>query len=706
MSPRVKAGIARALAVLGVVALTAGAVLGSLRRGLFDSDAFADRLAGSLSDRRVSTYVAEMITEAVVREKPDLVAVRPLLLSAANGVASSDAFARVARVGARQAHAALFSRGGHNLLLSVPDVDVILRGALANASPTLAARIPPRLSTLVANVGGSPASKFILDLWQLGRFVTWVAGVVAGAGLLLLVAGIALAPRRMRALRRASLDLALAGLFLALLEPIGRALVRSLAEAPLARDAAVGLYDAFSIGVRRLALGLGGVGLVFSAAAQSLVNPDWLSGALRDVRAWLTRARMSRGELLLRGMLFVVGGVLIVIFPSAALTGLALAGGACLTFVGLQQLFRLVLRAHAGAWAADDIVAPGRRRATPRAILVLSVAGAAALAIAWLGRPREPAIVMVPGGCNGSERLCGRRLDQVVFPATHNAMSAVDAPGWMFAAQERGLASQLQDGVRAFLVDVYAGIPVSGRVKTDFGENPGFMREAEKAIGKEGAAAALRIRERLVGPPEGPRALYLCHGFCELGAAPFVPWLRTLREFLIASPREVVILVLEDYVPPQAIADAFTQSGLADLVFRGAPRPPWPTLEKMADSDQRVVTFLESGTPGVDWLHPAFETIQETPYRFLEPARFSCAPNRGGTAGSLFQLNHWIETAPTPKPSNAAIVNAHDYLLGRARACERERSHLPNIVAVDFYRTGDLLAVTRALNDLDLPGKE
>jgi hypothetical protein len=693
------------MAVLGVFLLTAGAMLVSLRRGLFQSDAFADRLAGSLSDRRVSAYVAEMITQAVVREKPDLVTVRPLLLSAANGVASSDAFARVARVAARQAHAALFSGGGRNLLLSVPDVDVILRGALANANPALANSVPARLSTLVASLGGSPASRFILDLWQLGRTVAWVAGIALFAGLALLVAGIALAPRRLRALRRAALDLALAGLFLALLEPLGRGFIRSLPDTPLARDAVVGLYDAFTVGLRRLALGLGGVGLVFSAAAQSLVNRDWLPGAGRDLRAWLTRARLSRGEQLLRGTLFIVAGLLAIIFPSTALTGLALAGGGCLTFVGLQQLFQLVMRAHADAVAAEDGGAPARR-ATPRTIVMLSVAGAVALAIAWLGRPREPAIVRVPGGCNVDERLCARPLDQVVFPGTHNAMSAVDASGWMFAAQERGLASQLQDGVRAFLIDVYAGIPVSGRIKTDFSEEPGILREAEKALGKEGAAAALRIRERLVGPPEGPRALYLCHGFCEVGASPFVPWLRTLGEFLRANPREIVILVIEDYVAPPEIAGAFTGSGLTDLVFRGTARPPWPTLGEMADSGQRVVVFLESGRPGVDWLHPAFKTIQETPYRFLEPSQFSCAPNRGDSTGSLFQLNHWIETAPTPKPSNAAIVNAHDFLLKRARACQLERGHLPNIVAVDFYRTGDLMGVTRALNDLDLQGKE
>src|SRR4029079_3956478 len=152
MSPKLRSGIARALTVLGVFALTTGAMLGLLRRGLFNSDAFADRLAGSLSDRRVSAHVANVLPQEVVREMPDLVAVRPLLLSAANGVASSDAFARVARVAARQAHAALFSRGARKLLMSVPRVELILRGAVANASPGLAARIPTRLSTMVASV--------------------------------------------------------------------------------------------------------------------------------------------------------------------------------------------------------------------------------------------------------------------------------------------------------------------------------------------------------------------------------------------------------------------------------------------------------------------------------------------------------------------------------------------------------------------------
>jgi hypothetical protein len=705
MSDKLKNGIARALAVLGVVALACGGVLGQVRRGLFDSQAFADRLASSLTDRRVSAYVADAITTAIIREKPDLIGVRPLLLSTAGGVVESDGFARIVRVAARQAHVAVFSRGGRNLLLSVPDVDLVLRGALAHASPTLAANIPARLPTLVANLGGSSASRFILDLWQIGRHLLWAARVGVFGGLALLILGIFVAPRRAPALRRASLDLALAGLFLIMLEPLGRVAVSSLPDAPLAREAAAGIYDAFSGGLRQLALCLAGVGLVFCAAAQTLVSRRSLPDAARKVARWLAHPPPSTGQQLLRGALYLAAGVAMVLRPSTTLAVLALAAGGCLAFVGLQQLFQLVIGTRPEALPADIDASVTGKGAKQRAIEMLVIAGVVAMAIAWLGRPRERALLRKPPGCNGDQRLCDKHLDQVVFAGTHNAMSAANRSGWMFAAQERDLAAQLDDGVRALLIDVHAGVPVSGRIKTEMSGGPGFVREMEKAVGSAGLQAAERIRERLVGPAEGPRALYLCHGFCELGAEPFVPWLRTLREFMVANPNDVVLLVLEDYVAPSEIAAAFADSGLGDFVFHGATRPPppspWPTLQKMVDSGQRVVAFLESGKPGVDWLHPAFEAIQETPYRFLKLAEFSCAPNRGGTRGSLFQINHWIETAPTPRPSNAAVVNAYDFLLARAQHCRAERAHIPNIIAVDFYRTGELFRVVKHLNGLD-----
>jgi len=44
-------------------------------------------------------------------------------------------------------------------------------------------------------------------------------------------------------------------------------------------------------------------------------------------------------------------------------------------------------------------------------------------------------------------------------------------------------------------------------------------------------------------------------------------------------------------------------------------------------------------------------------------------------------------------------VNARDALLARAQRCRDERGLRPTIVAVDFYRTGDVVGVVRALNE-------
>ena len=61
-------------------------------------------------------------------------------------------------------------------------------------------------------------------------------------------------------------------------------------------------------------------------------------------------------------------------------------------------------------------------------------------------------------------------------------------------------------------------------------------------------------------------------------------------------------------------------------------------------------------------------------------------------------VNHWIDTSPAPRASLAAEVNARAPLLARARECQRIRGRLPNLIAVDFFRRGDLLGVVDQLN--------
>jgi len=412
--------------------------------------------------------------------------------------------------------------------------------------------------------------------------------------------------------------------------------------------------------------------------------------------------------MILRGLALVAAGCIVAFHPIETLQVLAVLTGGLLLFVGLQDVFTTATRfAGQQAARAETTAKRGLRRSLSATVAVVVVALLVAGAVYWLTRdPAEPepigprAIVAV----NGYPELRDRRLNDVVFPTTHNSMSAASLANWMFANQERPIEDQLEDGVRGFLIDIHYGDPVKGRIRTVLDNEVNAVKKYESVLGKEGLDAAMRIRNRLVGEPDGERDIYLAHGFCELGSTRFMDTLGAMKDFLSSHPDEVVIIVIQDEgVKPADVAAHFEKSGLIDYVYRGPVTGPWPTLGDMVTRGERLVVYAENDTTGVPWYHLMKGNIQETPYGFHSPEEFSCKPNRGGRTGSLFLINHWIETAPASKPSNAAIVNAYDVLLKRARQCRRERRMVPNLLAVDFYRTGDLFRVARALNGIPEP---
>jgi hypothetical protein len=697
---------AELLVSLGVLLLTVSAVLSVARRALFFPDNFADHLASSLADPRVASFVADRITDGVIKANPDLTAFRPLVLGTARGAISSSSFQALVRTAARSAHASLFSERGQSVILSVPDVGVLLRSALARANPTLAEKVPPQVQGIVASIGTRGVDRLVVRLSQVARRSAWLTLALFLAGVPMALGGIGLASSRQRAFLRLGLDLLVAGLVLLLLMPAGRAIAGLLPHGDLARNAAKGLWDAFFGALRTWGFVLGGIGIVLQAAGHSLLERFDPRESGRRLVAWLENPPGGVRARVLRGVVLLVVGALAVVRPADAVSVMTVLVGGGLAFLGVREIFEIALR------GAPDLAAPVLSAAATRArrlrvAAVLTLAAAFVAAIALIGRPPAAAVRLESGACNGAPELCARRLDEVVFPATHNAMSAADIPDWLFPQQEKGIPTQLEDGIRALLFDVHYGIPVAGVVKTDLASDLGSRDKFDKAVGKEGVDAAMRIRDRLAGKEEGPRGLYLCHGFCELGATALVAALRGIHEFLVQDPDEVLVLVIEDYASPQDIAAAFVESGLDGLVYRGATGPPWPTLREMIDSRQRVLVLLESGRKGVPWLHAAYEgLVQETPYHFTKPSELSCVANRGGTSGPFFLMNNWIDTTPAPKPSNAAIVNAYDALLARARQCQAERGRLPNLLAVDFYRTGALLRVARTLNGVaQAPGQ-
>jgi len=680
---------------------------------IFDARAFGARAALSLGDPRVAGFVAERITDEAIAQRRDLMAYRPLLVGTARTIVGSEPFRAGFRRAAHSAHSALFSQSAERLALSVPDLGVLVRSALAH-DPALASRVPASLRGSILLQPPGKGARALVALAQLGHRFRRNAFLAIGSGILLLFLGIALPRARRKALLGGGAALAAVALVLFFLPPLARtALTASIPNAEL-RPVAAGVWDAFADGLRLWALVLAGIGIVLGSAASSYashVEIEAIGG--RVWRRLREPARTWQGEIV-RAALLTGLGLLAAFRPTATLQGLMVIAGALLAFEGLRELFMLVPpRFREAASQAEQALAEARERVehgegvrmlVRHALVGLLAVGLIAGAIYFLrspdALPRTPAFT---DACNGDRSLCGRPLDAVVFPAAHNSMSAAEFGGWMFPNQELGSVSLLDHGVRALLFDVHYGTPIGGRVKTDIQDEEASRAKFEKAIGKEAVDAAMRIRDRLTGPPTGSRAAYLCHGFCELGAVPLVTMLEGVRDFLVQNPGEVLLFVIEDYVTPADVEAAFREAGLERFVYRGGVTAPFPTLRQLIDSDQRLVVFGENDTTGVPWYHPAFETIQETPYSFHTTEELSCRPNRGGTAAPLFQINHWIETTPTPKPSNAAIVNAHDFLLSRARQCQKERGKLPNILAVDFAMTGDVVGAAAELNGLGAP---
>ncbi len=692
---------------LGVLFIFVAVLLGYARRSVFDERAFSARVAASLEDPRVAGFVAEQLADALIQVKPDLVGLRPILVGLCRSVVASPPFRAAARRSARTLHHAITTGTARDVVLTVKDVGALLESTLAT-QPGLAAKIPPRLAAAIGNLQSLPGGERAM---RLVRFANRVRA--AAIGLLFLGIGLCalsakLASERRRAIVRIGVSLAILALVLAIIARFGGHLLTLFARPPEVAPVLVGLAGAFLGGLMLWAAVLGFAGLVVAAASASLLERvplrEWGGG----VQRWLTGPQPRMRLRLARGGLGAAAGAALLLWPLPSLTVAGWLAGLIVAFAGLREAFvaALHLLPQLEPRRRGERVSGRRLRGGVAMAWVGAVALALVGAAAWwiLREPDRPPTTQAVTAFNGSPALGVRRLDEVVFPTTHNSMGGPDVPGWMFPNQSAGLVSQLEDGIRGFLIDVHYGVRIGESVRTEIENEEVAKAKYEATLGAEGLAAALRIRDRLTGEGDAERDVFMCHGFCELGALPLVPVLQEVRDFLIANPGEVLIVVIQDEgVLPQDIERCFHESGLSDFVFRGAAGPPWPTLRELVATDERVLVLTENVSTGVDWIHPAFEVLQETPYGFREPSEFSNRPNRGGASGSLRLMNHWIESSPMPKPSNAKIVNARDILLERIRAFRRERGRLPNLVAVDFYREGDLMAVVRELNAEPVP---
>jgi hypothetical protein len=682
-------------------------VAGYARRAVVDSGQFANRATVALNDDNVKTLVADKITDDVVlKNQQDLLAARPIIQSVASGIVGSRAFTSLFRSAVRDVHRALFDRDEHTFTLTVADVGTVLAAALAQVRPSLARKVEATGNVAIVKRDVGDVSAKLVKVTDAIRLLALLLAVISAA----FVAGaIAISPRRRHTVVELGIATAVAGIVLVVAYGVVRSNAVHHVEGAEDRAAAGAVWDAFLGDLRTLGWIVAGSGAVVAAAAASLIRPIDLGEPLRKVAAWATTEPRRPALRAARGLGLVALGLVVLIEHDAVLQLVLTAVGVYLIYEGITAVLRLIYRPQDEqqerprrrpvAWLAQ------RQALVTAAIAAIVIVGATA---AFLSTGGTTTAAPATGACDGHDELCDRPLARVALPATHNSMS-VPLPGWYASEQERPIADQLRDGIRGLLIDThYADRLPNGRLRTDFASHEALVRQAKQdGVSPDAVDAALRIRDRLGFAGQGTRGMYLCHTFCELGATSLHSVLDDIHDFLVAHPGEVLVVINQDYVTPADFVKAANDAGLGGLVYGGPITDTEPTLRDMIDSDHRVVFLAENHAGAAPWYRLAYGSItEETPYTFSKVAQLtdpdrlaaSCKPNRGPDRAPLFLVNHWISTDPVPRPSDAAKVNAYDRLLARMHECQRIRSHLPNLVAVNFYRAGDVFKVVDALN--------
>ncbi len=712
MSPRPRRFLSRLLAGLAVFSLLLATTAYYADRAIFDTEGFSDRAVSVLDDGAVQDQIATSITDAVIAEDPNAVAVRPLIEAVAGGLVGSAALQGLLESGVADVHRTVVKGEQDTLVVTLSDIGVLLRGALESAAPGVARQIPRTLDAEVLTSGKveDPEEGLFIDLTQIAEdleVLHWV-GLLLALGLA--AGSIALAPTRLAGLRRIGRSLAIGSVAAIVVWQLGRVLATASLDADDA-DAVRAIWDAFLGDLRIWFLVLAGAGVVLTAVADSTREPIDLGEWVAKASAWITRIPERTLTRVIRALALVLVAILMLQNRETVLEIAVIVLALFLLDAGANELMRMAAgRVRAEKEAEPSAAAKAEADLGPGAFARVVFVGLLLLGgIFFLGTrgDRDESPPFTVDTCNGSRELCDRTLDEVVFPATHNSMSAATYRNWFFAQQEKGIRQQLDDGIRGLLIDPHYGFQTPEGVATDLDRDQGSRGKIEEGLGEEAIAAAERIRQKIGFTGDEESDEFLCHGFCEVGAVKARQGFREITDFLAANPGEVVIHSIEDATTPEDTIAELQESGLADYAYRG-PNGPWPTLREMIDTNQRVLVMAERDGGEPTWYRDQFEITQdteisrETLFTFEDVKELkawrTCKPNRGPSDAPFFLLNHWVDTSPSPRPTNARIVNQKDFILDRVETCERVRGAQPNIIAVDFYREGDVVGAADELN--------
>ncbi|XP_074286308.1 PI-PLC X domain-containing protein At5g67130-like [Silene latifolia] len=275
---------------------------------------------------------------------------------------------------------------------------------------------------------------------------------------------------------------------------------------------------------------------------------------------------------------------------------------------------------------------------------------------------------------NPFSKVKGLPFNKYSWLTSHNSFARLgqrSATGSVILAptnQQDSVTSQLQDGVRGLMLDMY-----------DF-END----------------------------------VWLCHSFggkCFNYTAfqPAINVLREIQSFLDTNPSDIITIIIEDYVTaPKGLTKVFDAAGLRKFWFPVSRMPKnggdWPTVDDMIQKNQRLVVFTSKASKEADeGIAYEWKYLVENQYGNGGMVVGSC-PNRAEsppmntTSRSLVLVNYFPDAPDVTtacKHNSAPLVN----MLSTCYNASGRR--WANFVAVDYYKRSDGGGAPAAVDEMN-----
>ncbi len=692
----------RLLALGGVVLLVLGSTGWWLSTRVLDTEGFADVAAKASQREEVRDYIADQATLRLARTSNFVSAARPVVADAISAAINTPPVKAAIHEFVARAHDQVFQAAGARRV----DVDsqqaaVTVRSALQTINPALAKKLPANVLDATTTISQSGT---VDTLFHASRWINDLYAPCFLLGLALLVITMVKARDRVHAIRVVGVSTAVGG---ALLTGVG---LSSPALASVASTNDPGRGEAVATFIEVLVGRLSGAGLAFILLGILLaLAPGHDGGDLRDrvvrIRAWIADKRTRPRWRFAGGIALMILAACALTIPSGVFRLLLYTVAVIVLYVGIVVCLRA-----GGLLVTDHTIKPLHKRQVfgVFACMGLATVLTGSVAVSVLAASTDEARANPSNqGCNGYIELCPQPLNQVVWPASHNAMSS-SAYNFFSAEHTITIPEQLNAGARFLMLDAYYGYDDNGLVRTNLAG--GVDRKKLEAEQGEEAVHELDRLGALTGVADTSgkkQDLYFCHDFCELGAVPAIQIFEDIDNFLSRNLTDVVIIDVEDYVQPKDLKRALLEAGLFDRVWT----PPkhgdqWPSLidmiqprnKKAPEKYKRLIVMSEKHPDVYPWLIGTYKVSQETPFTFQAISQFNCKPNRGGTDKPFFIVNHWLRPDGPPDPVEASHVNSTKTLTQRLQNCIAQRKQLPNAVAVDFTAIGDMYDTVNTFN--------